>query len=81
MHKLFQVHKLNDQGMSKAIELATQFNHLHETLVHLTVGDKSRIGKREFDLMENHLELASFYAKKLMAMQSENQEDSNAATA
>jgi hypothetical protein len=65
---LFQVHRLNPSGMKKAVQLAEAFNQLLTNL-ELPPG-------RESALVRTHLELASFYSKKAMASQPENQESS-----
>jgi hypothetical protein len=72
MHKAFAVHMLNDTGKQKATALATAFDELL-TKVQLTVPSQSDNG-RECALVITHLELASFFAKKAMAVLSENQQ-------
>lgn len=70
MHKAFEVHMLNEQGKAKARKLANAFEGL---LAEILDGIGSQ-GGREHALVVTHLELASFYAKKAMASQPENQE-------
>lgn len=75
MHKAFQVHRLNDRGMTKAKQLADSFDKLLAEVTAL-IGDvatKDESG-RERALVVTHLELASIYAKKSLAQLAENQE-------
>jgi hypothetical protein len=69
--KLFQVHLLNEQGIEKAKELAVAFDALYDRLETL-VGAVG-VNTREFSIVKTQLETASFYAKKAMASQAENQ--------
>lgn len=65
---MFEVHKLNDVGMKKAETLQVAFKaflgHLEEIC-----GSEGR----EMSIVRTHLETASFYAKRAMAMQPTNQ--------
>lgn len=65
---LFQFHKLNSDGMNKAIEIAEIFttclNDLRDLCPEAT---------REFSIVKTKLEEASFFAKKAMANDKENQ--------
>jgi hypothetical protein len=72
MHKAFEVHKLNDQGMRKAERLAGVFD-THLSLVREIAGGRGSVHTMLLSKCEDHLELASFYAKKFLAMQPENQ--------
>lgn len=70
MHPAFEVHKLNEEGLTKARELANSFDQLLtfiESTCHDTTGAKS--GAREMALVRTKLEEASFFAKKAMAVQ------------
>ena len=69
--KLFQVHLLNEQGIEKAKGLATAFDELYDRLE--TLVGPTGINSREFSIVKTQLETASFYAKKAMASQAENQ--------
>lgn len=61
---LFKVHKLNDVGMERAHKLAAEFDALlQSTKETIGIGDP-----RCAALFRTHLELASFYAKKAVAM-------------
>ena len=65
--ELFQVHLLNDVGIQKAQKLQAVFIQFLldvETLVP---------GGRELAIVKTKLEEASFFAKKGMAIQKENQ--------
>jgi hypothetical protein len=68
---LFDVHRLNDEGMRKAERIAESFAVLLKALE----GEVGIIGtgSREFALCRTHLEVAGFFAKKAMACQPENQ--------
>lgn len=68
---LFRVHLLNEQGVEKARQLATSFDDLLDQLERL-VGPTG-VNSREFSIVKTNLETASFYAKKAMASQPENQ--------
>jgi hypothetical protein len=73
MHRAFEVHKLNDCGMRKAERLAGVFD-THLPLVREIVGAENILPFATlFNRCEEHLELASFYAKKFLASQPENQ--------
>ena len=64
----FAVHKLNDQGLRRAAEIATHFNAL---LLQLEAQCPSG---REMAIVRTKLEEACFFAKKSVAMDSRNQE-------
>lgn len=67
MNKEFQVHKLNQEGINKAVQIAELFDNLMQKLKdHCPAG-------REFSIVATKLEEASFFAKKSMAMQPLNQ--------
>lgn len=68
MNSEFAVHKLNDQGMDKASQIATMFDVLLERLK--TVCPEGR----EFSIIKTKLEEASFFAKKAMAIHLDNQQ-------
>ena len=68
MSKLFQVHRLNEIGMRKAENLARTFDSV------LAVVEGYAPEGRELSIIKTKLEEASFFAKKAMAMQEENQE-------
>lgn len=66
---LFQVHRLNEDGLKKADEIAAGFNNL---LLHLKNG---LCGEgREFSIVRTKLEEAAFFAKKAMANDPANQQ-------
>lgn len=67
MDSAFEVHKLNETGISKAREIAFNFDNLFTVLKdYVPTG-------RELAIVRTHLEDACFYAKKGMANQPENQ--------
>jgi len=69
MHRAFEVHKLNDRGMRKAVRLAQTFD-TQLALVHEILGvQELGLTSVYIDRCEEHLELASFYAKKELASQ------------
>jgi hypothetical protein len=72
----FEVHLLNADGIAKAGSMAAAFtallNHV-EMLASPRPDPGLPRGARELALVRTHLELASFYAKKAMASQPENQ--------
>jgi len=75
MNTLFTVHRLNPDGLHKADDLADAFNCILE-VIEKVIGSgpiSSGSGARELACAKTHLELASFYSKKAMAMQKENQ--------
>lgn len=71
MNAAFEVHMLNEQGKAKARGLAEAFDRLLTEVQGLV--PKSDTNGRECALVVTNLELASFYAKKAMAKQAENQ--------
>ena len=73
---LFQVHKLNSEGLRRAGALAKAFNGLLEELRTLCPEPS-----REFSIVKTHLEEACFFAKKSIANLPENQEEEKAASA
>lgn len=64
---MFEVHKLNEQGM----ELAGKLQRLFGQFLSEVEGISGAEG-REMAIVRTHLETASFYAKRAMAMKSEN---------
>jgi hypothetical protein len=68
MHKEFEVHLLNEQGIEKANQLAKIFD-LALTGIEVLAGT----GGREMSIVRTKLEEASFFAKKAMAILPENQ--------
>lgn len=64
----FQVHRLNDAGMAKAIKIAEDFSALL-----IAAEETCGSGGREMALVRTHLEQAAFYAKRAMASKEENQ--------
>jgi len=63
----FNVHMLNDQGKQKATRIAEIFSLALDQLEG--VCDKSG---REMAIVRTHMQDASFYAKRAMAIQCEN---------
>ena len=64
----FAVHMLNDAGKSKAHSLAEAFSSLLDTIEGMLPAS------RELSLVKTHLQEASFFAKRGMAMNPSNQE-------
>ncbi len=60
---LFEVHRLNDDGMKCAEEIAAAFNDCLSRLRGLCAEG------REFSLVKTKLEEAAFFAKKAMSTQ------------
>lgn len=69
VNSLFEVNRLNDDGMKKADEIAYQFDALYGKLVKLCPAEG-----REFAIVKTKLEEACFYAKKSMALIAKNQQ-------
>jgi hypothetical protein len=65
---LFQVHMLNDDGKTKAADIAAAFDRLLDDL------DNWCPAGREMSIVRTKLEEAAFFAKKAMANQPENQD-------
>ena len=72
MNPLFQVHLLNDDGINKAKAMAQDFSALMDKLEAI-LGDG--VKTREFSIVKTKLEEASFFAKKALANQPENQKE------
>jgi hypothetical protein len=67
MESLFEVHRLNEDGLKKANAIAESFDILLNDLkLWCPAG-------REFSIVRTKLEEAAFFAKKAMAVQPENQ--------
>jgi hypothetical protein len=74
MDPLFQFHKLNEEGIAKAVRIAEAFTRLMSELNDIIgVTDGSYPVGREFAITKTKLEEASFFAKKAMAIQTRNQ--------
>lgn len=65
----FSVHRLNDEGLTKADVIATAFSRLLDHLEEVC-------GKegREMALVRTLLQQCAFYAKRAMAVRPENQQ-------
>ncbi len=68
MKNEFQVHKLNETGMTKAIELGEAFSELLTKLETIIPAGRERA------LVVTKLQEASFFAKRAIAVLPENQE-------
>lgn len=67
MHKAFEVHILNEEGIERARGLASAFDQ-HLEFIRLSVGiTQHSIHPNTYAKCVEHLELASFYAKKTLA--------------
>lgn len=73
MDPIFEVHKLNDQGIEKARSLATCFDDLLKDVNTLLDPVNSKPNGREYSVVKTKLEEACFFAKKAIANQKENQ--------
>lgn len=71
IHDLFQVHKLNAQGIERAENLARQFSELLY-FVESVAGLAPQVG-RDLALVRTKLQEASFHAKRAMAQNPDNQ--------
>ena len=71
MNKEFAVHILNEKGIGKAKEIALAFDNLLNHLNDLCPES------REFSICKTKLEEASFFAKKSMAADFNNQSMDN----
>lgn len=74
MSNLFKVHKLNEDGMSKAKTIQIAFDSLKTLLDGLCSEATPHLLQRELTLCHEKLEEACFYAKKSMAQLVGNQE-------
>lgn len=78
-HKEFEVHLLNSDGIAKAQRLAEVFDEMLTRIEVLTTRPRGDIllpggsNGREMAIVRTHLEIASFFAKKAMAILPENQ--------
>lgn len=70
---MFEVHLLNDQGKKKATQLQVLFGDFLKN-VEEVIGPIGQ-GGREMAIVRTNLETASFYAKRAMAMKSENHDE------
>jgi len=68
MDALFQVHRLNDEGMKKAEMIASAFDRLLTELKPLCAEG------REFAIVKTKLEEAAFFAKKAMSTVAKHQD-------
>lgn len=68
MRSEFQVHLLNEQGISRAKTLAAIFTECLDSIEAYAGTDG-----REMSIVRTKLEEASFFAKKAMASRPENQ--------
>lgn len=71
MNKLFQFHKLNSGGIASATQIACAFDRLLvslETICH---------EGREMEIVRTKLEEACFFAKKIVAIDPDNQESTD----
>lgn len=68
-HKEFAVYKLNDLGMSYAVEIRDLFDNLLDRIETICVAES-----RELSIARTKLEEASFFAKKAMAHNQENRQ-------
>lgn len=68
MDPLFQVHRLNENGMKRAEVLAESFDRLLTELSGLCPEG------REFSIVKTKLEEAAFFAKKAIASATTNQQ-------
>lgn len=67
MDALFQVHRLNEEGLAKADRIAKSFDQLLNSL------QTDIVNCREMSIVKTKLEEACFFAKKAMANDPNNQ--------
>jgi hypothetical protein len=67
-HELFDVHMLNEEGKSKAVEIAKVFSVLLYSLETMMPSNS-----RNMSIVKTKLQEAAFFAKREMAEQKENQ--------
>ena len=67
VNPLFSFHKLNEDGIQRAVAIAKAFDELLKTLNEICPDG------REFSIVKTKLEEASFFAKKSIANVPENQ--------
>jgi hypothetical protein len=73
----FKVHKLNHRGMARAERIARMFEN-HLAIVREICGVHSGdLAFGDFEKCVEHMQLASFYAKRSLAVRHENQEQAN----
>lgn len=68
MELLFEVHKLNERGLSQARQMAQRFQDLLDFL------ETPCLPGRDLEIAKAKLQEACFFAKRAMAMNPENQE-------
>jgi hypothetical protein len=76
MDPLFQVHKLNEAGIKKAVAIAEGFDELLTKLNAICLPKPTAnlsFSNAQMEIVRARLEEACFFAKKSMANQSENQ--------
>ncbi len=74
---MFEVHRLNAGGFSRAEDLAQAFDDVEQRMSEAVgpIADGGRgVGGRELALARTKLQEACFWAKRAMALQVENQE-------
>lgn len=69
IRKEFQVHRLNEEGLKKADEVAEGFSSLLDLIEKKADGGDPRL----LAIVRTELERACFYAKKALASVKENQ--------
>ena len=67
---LFAVHKLNESGITKALQMAEAFATLEERIAELVTPNTHG---REMAVVRTKLQEACFFAKRAMAEQQQNQ--------
>jgi hypothetical protein len=77
MSNLFEVHKLNDEGLRKAKDIADHFEKLVVDLLEIYFSGASDEADlrdpRSWAIVKTKLQEACFFAKRVMAMEPENQ--------
>lgn len=64
----FTVHLLNDRGLERAAEIAEEYSAFLDRLEKIAGADG-----REAALVRTHLQIASYYSKRAIAVRRENQ--------
>lgn len=73
MRPEFDVHMLNDDGKKKAVEIAEKFSEILDYVEGLHAGERSAAQPIEIMQATEHLRMACFYAKRVMAQAPQNQ--------
>lgn len=73
MHKEFEVHLLNPEGIAKANLLASIFDEALTKIETICLTADQSVNARQMAIVRTKFEEASFFAKKAVAVLPENQ--------